>query len=163
MPIPEIQSQKREKMSIFTIGDLHLSFGADKPMSVFPGWDNYEEKLRANWERRVTEDDTVIILGDTSWGMTLEQAAPDFLWLAKLPGRKILLKGNHDYWWGSVSSMERMLHQHGISGIEFLHNNSYEIDGINICGSRGWMFESGEEHDDKIIRAKLTERGLYGQ
>jgi hypothetical protein len=142
-------------MSVFAIGDLHLSFGVDKPMSVFPGWESCEEKLRQNWLRRVAENDTVVILGDISWAMTLEQAAPDFIWLDKLPGRKILLKGNHDYWWSSAASMNRMLERHGITTIGFLHNNSYEVEGINICGSRGWMVETGREHDDKIIRREI--------
>ncbi|MCL2068446.1 MAG: metallophosphoesterase [Oscillospiraceae bacterium] len=139
-------------MSIFVIGDLHLSRGADKPMDIFPGWENYEERLCANWRRRVRENDTVVLLGDTSWAMTPEQAIPDFIWIDKLPGKKILLKGNHDYWWGSVSSMNKMLVKNGIGTVSFLHNNSFMVDTMNLCGSRGWLFETGKEHDGKIIR-----------
>ena len=139
-------------MAVFVIGDLHLSFGSTKPMDIFPGWENYHERLRENWERRISPDDTIVLAGDTSWAMTIRQAIPDFIWLDRLPGKKLLLKGNHDYWWGSITSMNHVLLSHGITGISFLHNNSFFADGLNLCGSRGWLFETGQEHDTKIIR-----------
>ena len=86
-------------MSLFAIGDTHLSFGTDKPMDVFHGWDNFEKKLQKNWKAVVGDDDTVVIPGDITWGMTLEEALEDFKFIDALPGKKIILKGNHDYWW----------------------------------------------------------------
>ena len=139
-------------MAIFTIGDLHLSFGSAKPMDVFRGWEGYQERIREHWLSHVSPGDTVVLAGDTSWGMTMEEAMRDFLWLEELPGKKLLLKGNHDYWWGSVTSMKRALAEQGITSLDFLHNNSFFAEGLNLCGSRGWLFETGERHDEKIIR-----------
>jgi len=139
-------------MAVFVIGDLHLSQNGAKPMDIFPGWKNHRERLEYNWKRRVSDSDTIVLAGDSSWAMTFEQALPDFLWINSLPGKKILLKGNHDYWWGSLTSMNQSLEAAGISSISFLYNNSYFADGINLCGSRGWLFETGQEHDTKIIR-----------
>lgn len=139
-------------MAIYAIGDLHLSVAAKKPMDIFSGWDDHAARICENWQKKITDDDTVILAGDTSWGMTLEQAVPDFRLIHKLPGKKILLKGNHDYWWGSMSKMNETLVAHGLDSLSILHNNSFQVEGKRICGSRGWMFESGEPHDDKLIR-----------
>ena len=139
-------------MAIYAIGDLHLSVAAKKPMDIFDGWDNHAEKLIENWQRKVCENDTVVLVGDTSWGMDLAQAAPDFRLIHKLPGQKILLKGNHDYWWDSLTKMNATLEKHELHSLRFLHNNSYFADGVHICGSRGWLFESGQAYDEKMIR-----------
>lgn len=139
-------------MSIYAIGDLHLSVAAKKPMDIFAGWDNHAERLLESWQQKIAPEDTVVLAGDTSWGMTLEQALPDFRLLHKLPGKKILLKGNHDYWWSSVGKMTALLTENGLDSLSFLHNNSIEAEGLCICGSRGWLFENGEPHDDKIIK-----------
>ena len=140
-------------MSIYAIGDLHLSFQTNKPMDVF-GWTDYEDKLKNNWLNTVDKEDTVILPGDFSWAMYLNEAVEDFKYINSLPGRKILLKGNHDYWWETITKMNKFLAEHGYSDIYFLHNNSYEAEGLNICGTKGW---DGEETDKKIINRE-TER-----
>ncbi|MCL2579244.1 MAG: metallophosphoesterase [Oscillospiraceae bacterium] len=153
-------------MSIYAIGDLHLSVAAKKPMDIFDGWENHAEKLIENWKAKIGPEDTVVLAGDTSWGMDLAQAAADFRLLEKLPGQKILLKGNHDYWWTSMAKMTAMLESYGFETLRFLHNNSYYIEGAHICGSRGWIFENGQPFDEKMIRreglrieASLQSRG----
>ena len=93
-------------MSLFAIGDTHLSFGVEKPMDVFNGWNDYEKRLEENWRKIVGEDDTVLICGDVSWGMKLNEALPDFRFINSLPGKKLLMKGNHDYWWETKSKMK---------------------------------------------------------
>lgn len=139
-------------MAIYAIGDLHLSVAAKKPMDIFSGWENHMEKIVRNWERSVLPDDTVVLNGDTSWGMTLAQAMPDFRLIHSLPGQKVLIKGNHDYWWASAAKMKESFAENGLDSLHILHNNSFAVEGVHICGSRGWMFESGEAHDDKLIR-----------
>ena len=104
-------------MAIFVIGDLHLSLGADKPMDKFPGWQGYVQRIRENWLRLVAPGDTVVLAGDTSWGMKLEEAAPDFEFLEQLPGQKLLLKGNHDYWWTTARKMETFFEAQGFASL----------------------------------------------
>lgn len=153
-------------MAVYGIADLHLSVAAKKPMDIFDGWDDHAEKLADNWEKRVAPEDTVVLAGDISWGMSLSQAVPDLRLIHQLPGQKIILKGNHDYWWTSMTRMEATLAEHGLDSIHFLHNNSYYLEGMHICGSRGWIFENGQPHDEKLIRreairmeASLKSRG----
>ncbi|MCI8624001.1 MAG: serine/threonine protein phosphatase [Provencibacterium sp.] len=138
-------------MAVFTIGDLHLSLGADKRMDVFPGWENYVERIERHWRETVSGEDTVVLAGDLSWGMTLEASLPDFLFLERLPGRKLLIKGNHDYWWSTGAKMQDFFQRHGLSTLSLLHNNAYACEGAVLCGSRGWLFEKGEPHDRKIL------------
>lgn len=138
-------------MSLFVIGDTHLSLSTDKPMDIFGGWKNYMQRLEENWRSVVQPQDTVIIPGDVSWGMSLEQAKEDFLFLHRLPGKKILMKGNHDYWWTTRAKMESFLEENGLDSLSILHNNAVSVEGLSLCGSRGWMFEQGQEHDKKII------------
>jgi predicted phosphohydrolase len=122
-------------------------------MDIFSGWDDHAERLIENWKKKITDDDTVVLVGDTSWGQSLPEATPDFRLIHKLPGkRKILLKGNHDHWWGSVTKMNETFAEHELSSLCILHNNSYEIEGKQVCGSRGWLFETGEPRDEKLIR-----------
>ncbi len=138
-------------MSIFIIGDTHLSGTADKPMDVFGGkWENYTEKLKTNWEASVGDEDTVVLAGDISWAMSLEDAKSDFEFLDSLPGRKVIVKGNHDYWWGTVGKMNAFLKENGIKSIEFIYNSSVTIGDMAICGTRGWG-ERQTEKDEKII------------
>lgn len=139
-------------MAIYAIGDLHFSVAAKKPMDIFRGWDDHAQRIIDHWKNKITPEDTVVLAGDTSWGMTLAEAIPDFRLIDKLPGRKLILKGNHDYWWNSMSKMTAAFAQHELETLSILHNNSYHVDGKWICGSRGWLFESGEPHDEKIIR-----------
>lgn len=107
-------------MSLFAIADLHLSLGEDKPMDIFAGWDNYVERLTKNWNTLVTDDDTVMIAGDISWAMKLEQTYTDFKYIDDLPGKKIFLKGNHDYWWGTKSKIEKFLDNNKLNSINIL-------------------------------------------
>lgn len=138
-------------MSLFAIADTHLSLGTDKPMDIFKGWSGYVDKLKENWERAVTDSDTVVIAGDISWGMSLEGALEDFKFIDSLPGQKIILKGNHDYWWTTMKKMDTFLSQHDIKTIRFLHNNTLTVGNIAVCGSRGWFFDAEESADNKVL------------
>lgn len=137
---------------IFTISDLHLSFGSDKPMSVFKGWENHTDRILKNWNRLVKNDDAVVLAGDTSWSIDLAGAKPDFEYLHSLPGKKIILKGNHDFWWSTANKLNIFLKENGYGDISFLHNNSYCFGDISVCGSRGWLYDGSGENDEKIIR-----------
>ncbi len=128
-------------MPIFTIGDLHLPLGIDKPMNKFgSNWDNYVDRIASNWRAVVREGDTVVIPGDFSWATYIEQAERDFAYLHALPGKKIIIKGNHDYWWTTMSKLNEFIARHGFDSISFLQNNSYTAEGISICGTRGWLY-----------------------
>mgnify|MGYP000602300059 CR=1 FL=1 len=140
-------------MALYAIGDLHLSLGMNKPMDVFgPKWANYVERIRENFSK-LNDDDVIVIAGDISWGMSLEQSLPDFQFIDALPGRKILLKGNHDYWWGTASKMKKFFAEHDITTLDILYNNAFFYGGHAICGTRGWFYEEarGEAHDRKIM------------
>lgn len=142
-------------MSIFVIGDLHLSFNNPKPMDIFgENWSGHEEKIRSNWIENVTENDLVILPGDFSWETYLNGTKADFEFLNSLPGKKLLLKGNHDYWWTTVTSMRTFLKENNYTNIDFLYNNSYEFEGKIICGTRGWSIID-EETDKKLINREL--------
>ena len=138
-------------MSLYAIGDTHLSLGTDKPMDIFRGWDNYVERLEANWKRLITDSDTVVIPGDISWAMKLENAVEDFSFINSLPGQKLILKGNHDYWWNTMSKMNAFLEENSFSSIKFIFNNAYRIGDYSICGTRGWFFDDTEQHSEKVI------------
>lgn len=142
-------------MAIYAIGDLHLSLGGHKPMDIFPGWQDYVSRLEANWRRLVRPEDTVVVAGDISWAMKLEDTQADFEFLNALPGTKILLKGNHDYWWTTVRKMEQFFEDKGFSSFRILHNNSYLVEGKCICGTRSWLFDIEEAHDEKIMNREL--------
>ncbi|MGI6752644.1 MAG: metallophosphoesterase [Anaerovoracaceae bacterium] len=141
-------------MSIYAIADLHLSFSADKSMDIFGGpWVNHAERLRENWQKMIGNDDTVIICGDISWGMKLDDAMEDLKWISRLPGKKIMVKGNHDLWWSAISKLrgvdDKML---------FLQNDYFRADDFAICGSRGWIgpWDQGFTRDDeKVYRREL--------
>lgn len=139
-------------MSLFTIGDLHLSLGTNKPMDIFGGWANYVARLKQNWNNLVAENDTVIIPGDISWAMSLPESLTDLRFISgELPGEKILLKGNHDYWWNTTAKMNAFLSENGLSNIKILHNNAYLRGNIAICGTRGWINDDGAPADQKIL------------
>lgn len=126
-------------MGLYVIGDLHLSFTSDKPMDVFgKKWEGYVEKLN-NGFKNLCDDDLTVICGDVSWGIGRDDCLEDFRFIDSLPGRKIILKGNHDYWWSTMSKNNGFLTENSFSTISFLHNNSYSYDGVSICGTRGWM------------------------
>ncbi len=144
-------------MALYVIGDTHLSLGCDKPMDVFGGdWEGYTDKLRAGFEK-LSPGDTVVICGDVSWGMSLEEAASDFAFLDAMPGRKLLVKGNHDYWWTTASKMERFFTEHGFSTLHLLHNNCHFYGETALCGTRGWFYEQERQggHDEKIFLREL--------
>ena len=129
-------------MSLYVISDLHLSSAVNKPMDVFGyRWTGYTDKIVKYWKAVVSDDDTVIIPGDISWGISLEESLSDFRLIASLPGKKILGKGNHDYWWSTVTKMTAFFEEHDISGMEFLFNNAIETDDFIITGTRGWYTE----------------------
>ncbi len=138
-------------MNLFTISDLHLSLGADKPMDIFGGWDNYVERIEKNWKKLVKDGDTVVIGGDISWAISLSEAKPDFEFINKLPGQKIILKGNHDYWWGTANKINEFFKQNCFDTINILHNNCYTDGNIAICGTRGWIYDGTGERDQKVI------------
>lgn len=148
-------------MAIYTIADLHLSFAEPKPMSIFgDNWEGHSEKIRKNWIEKVKPEDTVVLPGDFSWSMYLENTYQDFSYLTSLPGKKILLKGNHDYWWTTLKSMRDYLKEHQLENIEFLYNNSYLVENKIIAGTRGWNLMESEENKKMIhreaIRLKLS-------
>lgn len=139
-------------MSIYVIADLHLSFLENKPMEVFgSNWENHAEKIKKNWIEKVKEEDCVILLGDFSWAMYLKDTILDFDYLNKLPGRKILLKGNHDYWWTTLKKLNEFIEENNFSNIEFLYNNSYLVEDKIIVGTRGWNILDIEE-DGKMLK-----------
>ena len=140
-------------MALYAIGDLHLSLGADKPMDVFGGgWENYVEKIKLGFSTLEPED-VCVLCGDTSWAMSFDESFVDFQFINELPGKKIILKGNHDYWWATSSKMNSFFAVSGIENIEVLHNNCYFYGETAICGTRGWLTEgeSDTEHNLKIM------------
>ncbi len=141
-------------MSLFAIGDLHLSLNGDKPMDVFGGrWQDYTNKIKKGFEAVVSENDVTVLCGDLTWGMDLDGAKEDFMFIDALPGKKIILKGNHDYWWSTASAAKKFFAENDISTIDILHNNYFEYGDAAICGTRGWFYEEekGGEHDRKIL------------
>lgn len=143
-------------MALYTIGDPHLSLGTSKPMDVFGGaWAGYVDKL-AQGLSVLRPEDTLVVAGDISWGMSLEEAAPDFAWLDALPGTKILLKGNHDYWWNTAAKMNRFFAENGFTTLQILHNNCYEYGDYALCGTRGWFFEEDQKpHNAKVLNREV--------
>lgn len=138
-------------MAIYTISDLHLSLGMDKPMNIFgDNWENHDKKIKANWTKKVKQNDLVLLPGDFSWAMYIEDAKKDFEYLNELPGTKLLLKGNHDYWWESLTKMRKFLEENNFKNIDFIYNNSYIWEDKIIVGTRGWSEQ--EENAEKIIR-----------
>jgi len=142
-------------MTLFAISDLHLGFAVDKPMDRFgPEWVDHPAKIARAWRERVGPEDTVLVCGDTSWAMRLEEAAPDLAFVGELPGRKLLLRGNHDSWWNTVSRVRRALP----AGMEVLQNDSFAREGWRICGARGWLLPGSPgatPADDAIFAREL--------
>lgn len=142
-------------MSLFAIADTHLSFGTDKPMDSFPGWNDYVDRIEKNWNKIVTDDDTVVIAGDISWAMNFDELKADFDFIERLNGKKIILKGNHDYWWNTSKKMNDFIESQRYKTISILFNNSYDVDGVSVCGSRGWLFDVDDEHDEKVLNREV--------
>ncbi len=147
-------------MAIFTIADLHLALGIDKPMDIFGGrWSNYMEKLKNNWISAVKEEDSVIVPGDISWATYIDNAYEDFKYIDSLPGKKIISKGNHDYWWTTASKLNKYLDENNFKTISFMHNNAFSIEDVAICGTRGWKCPGEDDFkkdDDKIYKREIT-------
>ncbi|MGI5893347.1 MAG: metallophosphoesterase [Candidatus Merdivicinus sp.] len=135
-------------MSLFAIADLHLSLGVEKPMDVFPGWENYVERLERNWRAAVKPEDVVVIAGDISWGLDISESREDFAFIDRLPGTKIILKGNHDLWFSTKTKVEKFFTDNGFSTLKILFNNAYPYEDFALCGTRGWM---NDQADKKIL------------
>ena len=138
-------------MSLFVLGDLHLSLGEDKPMDVFAGWNDYVERLERNWRSLVTDSDTVVVAGDISWAMKLEETLTDFKFIDSLPGKKLFMKGNHDYWWTTKRKMDTFLSANGLNSIQILFNNASRVGDFAVCGTRGWFLENDTPDDEKVV------------
>lgn len=145
-------------MALYAIGDLHLSFGVDKPMDIFGGvWNGYVSKLSQGL-KIIRPEDTTVLLGDLTWGIDMEQAKEDFAFINAIPGRKLIIKGNHDYWWTTASKFYKFCEENGFSNMFILNNNSYEYEEVALCGTRGWFFEEDAvegSHNDKIFKREL--------
>ena len=142
-------------MAIYGIGDLHLSFGVNKPMNIFgENWANYEKKISENWLSKINEEDVVLLPGDFSWAMYIREAKKDFEFIDNLPGTKILLKGNHDFWWTTLNKMQEFVEENKYKKINFLYNNSVETEEAMIVGTRGWYF-SESDNGKKMLNREL--------
>ena len=145
-------------MKVFAVSDLHLPGGQDKPMDVFGGnWSGHLDKIKSDWRERVSADDIVLIAGDISWAMTLDEALPDLRALADLPGKKVFIRGNHDYWWSGITALRKSAPDETYF---FLQNDCVRFDGLVICGSRGWVCPGSAEYTeaDKKIYEREGER-----
>lgn len=140
-------------MSLFVIADLHLATAdASKSMEIFgKRWHNYIEKLNSNWRKVITDNDTVIIPGDISWGLTTDDARADLLWLDAMPGKKVILKGNHDFWWSTVSKLNAFFEANNITSISVLNNNAIELEGKILAGSRGWFTDKSMQNAEENV------------
>ena len=144
-------------MALYAIGDLHLCLGAPKPMDIFGGaWVGYMDKLKEGMSV-LTDEDTVVLLGDLSWALGLDEAKEDFSWINAIPGKKIILKGNHDYWWSTASKFDKFCNANGFENMHILNNNCYFYEDVALCGTRGWFFEESRssEHDEKVFKREL--------
>ena len=129
-------------MSLFVMADLHLSISVDKPMDIFGSrWNDYMTKIQKNWSSIITDDDTVIVPGDITWAIDYNEAYEDFKFIEALPGKKLIGKGNHDYWWGTMAKIRNFVKESGFKSIDFLYNNAYKIDDFIVCGTRGWYVD----------------------
>ena len=137
-------------MALFTLADLHLSLSSDKAMDIFPGWKDYVARIERNWCATVGAEDTVVIPGDLSWEMKLDNAVADFAFLDALPGKKLIFKGNHDLWWASMTKMNAFRTAHGFTTLRFLHNDAARVGEQTVCGTRGWLIEESGT-DSKLI------------
>ena len=144
-------------MALYAIGDLHLCLGAPKPMDIFGGaWVGYMEKLREGMSVLGPED-TTVLMGDLSWALDLPASTADFAWINEIPGRKIILKGNHDYWWSTAAKFQKFCDEKGFTDLHLLNNNAFTYGDYAICGTRGWFFEEERsgQHDEKVFRREL--------
>ena len=143
-------------MALYTIGDLHLSLGSDKTMEVFgEAWRDYVDRIREAFSK-LNSDDVTVLCGDLSWGMSLEESLADLRFINGLPGRKILMKGNHDYWWNTAAKMKRFFAENGLDTLDILHNNCHWYGDRALCGTRGWFYELDQGgHNEKVLLREL--------
>lgn len=148
-------------MRVFAISDLHLALAEDKPMDIFgSGWENYMQRIRENWQQTIKQDDLVLLPGDISWATYLDNAGPDFRFIEDLPGKKIISKGNHDYWWTTHSKLTKFLNRENLASITFLQNNAFFFEDLAIVGTRGWKSpeDDGFTAEDQKIYLRELER-----
>lgn len=146
-------------MAVYVIGDLHLSISTNKPMDVFgPRWHDHDKLIEQNWKNKVKDSDTVIVPGDISWGMTLDEAKADFDFIEKLPGKKIFFKGNHDYYWQTSAKMNKFIAENDYKTLCFMHNNAMEVENFIICGTRGWYTDEKDNLADFTTNSKIIDR-----
>ncbi len=138
-------------MRIFTIADLHLPLGVNKPMDIFGGWDDYVNRLHDNWQKIVSPQDIVVVPGDISWALKLEQTFKDFEFINALNGTKVFIKGNHDLWWSTRSKVEKFWSDNGFGTLHLVQNDCYRIGESAVCGTRGWINDDSEPADAKVI------------
>ena len=139
-------------MSLFAISDLHLSLNTDKKMDVFRGWENYVERIEQQWKKIVGDGDTVVIPGDISWELKLENTIADFSFLESLPGKKVLLKGNHDLWWSTRNKIDNFFAENGFNSLSVVYNDAVNVGRYAVCGSRGWFYDSTEPEEKVVMR-----------
>ena len=139
-------------MNIYAISDLHLSANAEKPMDVFGGnWEGHFEKIKADWREKVTEEDAVLIAGDISWAMKMDGAMEDLRSLSPLPGKKVFIRGNHDYWWTTRRKMDDYLQSRGFDTLRIIHNSAEPVGDYAVCGTRGWFYDAEQDADRKVL------------
>jgi len=143
-------------MALYAIGDLHLGQSVNKPMDVFgPGWSNHAQRLEEAFSR-LGEEDVTVLCGDISWGIDFAESLADFRLIDRLPGRKIIVKGNHDYWWNTAAKMRRFFQENGLATLEILHNNAYFYGDWALCGTRGWFYEEeASGHNGKVLSREV--------
>lgn len=143
-------------MALYAIGDLHLAQSVNKPMDVFgPGWSNHAQRLEAAFSQ-LREGDVTVLCGDISWGIDFSESLADFQFIDRLPGKKIIVKGNHDYWWNTAAKMRRFFQENGLESLEILHNNAYFYEDWALCGTRGWFYEEeASGHNEKVLNREV--------
>ena len=136
-------------MALYVLSDTHLSLSVDKPMDVFGArWDGHADKIVSRWQSAVGGSDTVVIAGDVSWAMSLDEALPDLRLLDSLNGKKILMRGNHDYWWNTMSKLGEFKSANHLDSIDFMFNNAFNVEGFTVCGTRGWYYDKKSSPPD---------------
>lgn len=147
-------------MSIYAISDLHLALcDIDKDMSIYEGWQDYHNRIKSNWTKLIKKDDTVVVVGDISWAMKLDEAKEDLKFLNSLPGSKLIIKGNHDLWWATKSKLEKFFLENNFNTIKIIYNSAVKVEGVSICGTRGWLYDYEEKPDEKIVRREALRLG----
>ncbi len=143
-------------MALYAIGDLHLGLSVDKPMNIFgKGWEDHVERIEASFSQ-LANDDVIVLCGDTSWGIDFAQSLADFQFIDRLPGKKLIVKGNHDYWWGTAAKMKKFFADNGITTLDILHNNCHVYGDYALCGTRGWFYEEEQSgHNEKVLNREV--------